>query len=94
MPISTTSSPAQLIPLIKARAEVINDERAGDGVRLELPDGMFVVRYSQNGPYITIKFEGKTQVRYNELKQYLNKLLHSHSEIDWHNNVVNVEALV
>ncbi|MGH7194586.1 MAG: phosphomannomutase/phosphoglucomutase, partial [Candidatus Saccharimonadales bacterium] len=37
------------------KAEVISDERAGDGVRLDLPDAMFVVRYSQNGPYLTIK---------------------------------------
>ncbi len=75
-------------------AEVIDDERAGDGVRLELEDGMFVVRYSQNGPYITIKFEGKTQERYDELKNYLNKLLHSFEEIEWDNEIkVNAESL-
>lgn len=75
-------------------AEVIDDERAGDGVRLELEDGMFVVRYSQNGPYITIKFEGKTQERYDELKNYLNELLHSFEEVEWDNEIkVNAEAL-
>lgn len=77
-------------------AEVINDERAGDGVRLELPDGMFVVRYSQNGPYLTIKFEAQTQAKYDELKSYLNKLLHTYPEIDWTDGTVmtvNAEAL-
>jgi phosphomannomutase/phosphoglucomutase len=73
-------------------AEVISDERAGDGVRLDMPDSMFVIRYSQNGPYLTIKFEAQNQERYNEIKEYLNKLLHSHEEIDWGYGV-NVESL-
>lgn len=75
-------------------AEVIDDERAGDGLRLELPDGMFVVRYSQNGPYLTIKFEGKTTERYEALRSYLDQLLHEYPEIDWTSSIsVNVEAL-
>ncbi len=75
-------------------AEVIDDERAGDGVRLGLEDGMFVVRYSQNGPYLTIKFEGKTQERYDNLKKYLNDLLHSFEEVEWDNEIkVNAESL-
>lgn len=73
-------------------AEVISDERAGDGVRLNLEDGMFVVRYSQNGPYLTVKFERLAQVRYDELKNYLNKFLHNYPEIDWSYGV-NVESL-
>lgn len=73
-------------------AEVIDDERAGDGVRLNLPDSMFVVRYSQNGPYLTIKFEAQTQEKYDELKKYLDKTLHSYEEIDWSYGV-NVESL-
>jgi phosphomannomutase/phosphoglucomutase len=74
------------------QAEVINDERAGDGVRLEMPDAMFVVRYSQNGPYLTIKFEAKTEERYQELKKYINELLHKFPEIDWSFGV-NTESL-
>lgn len=74
------------------QAEIIDDERAGDGVRLELADGMLVVRYSQNGPYITIKFEAKEDKRYQELKQYLNKLLHNFNIIDWSVGV-NIESL-
>ncbi len=74
------------------KAEVIDDERAGDGVRLEMEDAMFVVRYSQNGPYLTVKFEAKTADRYGELKQYINKLLHRFPEVDWSFGV-NVESL-
>lgn len=73
-------------------AEVISDERAGDGVRLNMTDSMFVVRYSQNGPYLTIKFEAKTTEKYNEIKEYLNKLLHSYPEVNWEHGV-NVEGL-
>jgi phosphomannomutase / phosphoglucomutase len=73
-------------------AEVIDDERAGDGVRLNLFDSMFVVRYSQNGPYLTVKFEAQTQEKYDELKKYLSQLLHAHSEVDWSFGV-NVESL-
>jgi len=73
-------------------AEVISDERAGDGVRLNMADSMFVVRYSQNGPYLTIKFESQTEEKYKELKNYLKKFLHSYSEVDWSQGV-NVESL-
>ncbi|EKE19934.1 MAG: Phosphomannomutase [uncultured bacterium] len=73
-------------------AEVISDQRAGDGVRLNMNDSMFVVRYSQNGPYLTIKFEAQTQEKYEELKKYLNKLLHSYEDVDWSFGV-NTEGL-
>lgn len=73
-------------------AEIIDDERAGDGVRLNLADGMFVVRYSQNGPYLTVKFEAKENVRYQELKNYINTTLHSFPQIDWSTGV-NTESL-
>ena len=73
-------------------AEVIDDERVGDGVRLEMADSMFIIRYSQNGPYLTIKFEALAQEKYNELRIYINNLLHSYSEVDWSFGV-NVESL-
>lgn len=73
-------------------ADVISDDRAGDGVRLNLPDAMFVVRYSQNGPYLTIKFEAKTKDRYEEIKKYLKNILLDHEEVDWTFGV-NTEAL-
>jgi phosphomannomutase len=88
---------AKIAPMLEEKfpaAQVISDERAGDGVRLDLQDGMFVVRYSQNGPYLTVKFEGKTQERYDELKSYINGLLHKFSEIDWKSDInINLEAL-
>lgn len=54
-----------------------------DGVRMDTLETMAIVRASQNGPYITIKFEGKTQTQYDELKGQLREILKSHSEIDW-----------
>lgn len=74
------------------QAEVIADERAGDGVRLEMPDAMFVLRYSQNGPYLTAKFEAKSTERYETIREYIKELLHRFPEIDW-NYGVNVESL-
>ncbi len=73
-------------------AKIIDDERAGDGVRLETDTSMFVIRYSQNGPYLTIKFEAKTQEEYDKLKIYINEFLHSYKEINWDFGV-NVKSL-
>jgi phosphomannomutase/phosphoglucomutase len=87
----------KLVPILHQDypdSEVIEDERAGDGIRLELPDGMFVVRYSQNGPYLTIKFESKTDEGYEKLRSYIADLLRKFPEIDWKNKIAtNVEAL-
>jgi len=75
-------------------AEVIDDERAGDGLRLETKDDMFVVRYSQNGPYLTVKFESRTTDGYDKLKVYIRELLRRFPEIDWQAKIAsNVEAL-
>jgi phosphomannomutase / phosphoglucomutase len=87
----------KLAPILRKdcpNAEVVDDERAGDGLRLETPTSMFVLRYSQNGPYITIKFEGKTQEEYGALKHYIADLLHKFPEVDWESHIsTNVEAL-
>jgi phosphomannomutase / phosphoglucomutase len=87
----------KLSPILRSdypQAEVIDDERAGDGLRLDLPDSMFVIRYSQNGPYLTIKFEASSEDKYGKLKKYIGDLLHNQPEIDWHNRInVNTEAL-
>lgn len=75
-------------------AQIIDDERAGDGARVDFKDAMFVIRYSQNAPYLTIKFEAKTKDRYEYLKKYINKLLHSYDEVDWQSDInLNLEAL-
>ena len=77
-----------------AGEKIIDDERAGDGIRIDFSDGMFVIRYSQNAPYLTIKFEAKTEQKYDYLKKYIKKLLHSYQEIDWQAEInLNLEAL-
>ncbi|MFA6016494.1 MAG: phosphomannomutase/phosphoglucomutase [Patescibacteria group bacterium] len=63
-----------------------------DGVRMDTEDEMMIVRASQNGPYLTIKFEGKTQEKYDQLKSQVGKILHSLSEIDFKSGV-NVDSL-
>src|SRR3989338_9191332 len=52
-----------------------------DGVRMDTKDEMLIVRASQNGPYLTVKFEGKTQSAYNKLKKQINDILHTFKEI-------------
>jgi len=65
-----------------------------DGVRADFNDGMMIFRYSQNGPYITIKFEAKDQEKYNERKNYIRNLLKSHPDIIWNDELcVNLEYL-
>ncbi|MCX6723974.1 MAG: phosphomannomutase/phosphoglucomutase [Candidatus Staskawiczbacteria bacterium] len=87
----------EISPLFKRDfldAEVIDDQRAGDGVRVSLEDGMFVIRYSQNGPYLTVKFEAKTKEKYNFLKNYINKFLHNYKEVDWDSDInLNTDTL-
>lgn len=63
-----------------------------DGVRMDTADEMMIVRASQNGPYLTVKFEGKTQDAYNNLKQQVNEMLHKYPEIDFKSGV-NTAAL-
>jgi phosphomannomutase/phosphoglucomutase len=63
-----------------------------DGIRVDLADRMVIIRASQNGPYITVKFEGKTEAIYNELKGQLKTLLSKYAEIDWSKGV-NIKAL-
>ncbi len=90
--VSLTEKFAKILRADFVNAEIIDDERAGDGVRLDSPESMLVIRYSQNGPYLTIKFEAQTKKKYNELKKYINNLLHSSEEVDWSYGV-NVESL-
>jgi phosphomannomutase / phosphoglucomutase len=75
-------------------AKIIDDERAGDGVRIDFDESMFVIRYSQNAPYLTIKYEGKTKERYEFLRIYIKELLERYQEIDWSSDInVNVDSL-
>ncbi|OGJ38871.1 MAG: hypothetical protein A2383_02630 [Candidatus Pacebacteria bacterium RIFOXYB1_FULL_39_46] len=63
-----------------------------DGIRMDTAEEMAIVRASQNGPYITVKFEGKTQAQYENMKKTLKKILSAHPEIDWTKGV-NTHAL-
>lgn len=63
-----------------------------DGIRADNPDSMAIIRASQNGPYITIKFEAKTQEKYDQIKDFLREMLKKHPEIDWSQGV-NIHAL-
>jgi phosphomannomutase/phosphoglucomutase len=62
-----------------------------DGVRVDFPDGMHIIRASQNGPYITVKFEAQTKERYGEIRQRLLADVRSDTAISFDDGV-NVEA--
>jgi phosphomannomutase / phosphoglucomutase len=63
-----------------------------DGVRIDTETEMVVIRASQNGPYLTAKFESKTQEGYDRLKKSISKILKKYSEIGWSTGS-NVSAL-
>lgn len=63
-----------------------------DGVRMDTKDEMLIVRASQNGPYLTVKFEGKTQDAYNNLRRQISAILHKFKEIGFKSGV-NTSAL-
>ncbi|MBU0979146.1 MAG: phosphomannomutase/phosphoglucomutase [Patescibacteria group bacterium] len=58
-----------------------------DGIRMDTDEEMAIVRASQNGPYITLKFEGKTQAQYDNMKKTLRDMLKKYPEIDWSKGV-------
>jgi len=69
---------------------ILND----DGVRADFTDGMMIFRYSQNGPYITVKFEAKDQKTYEERKKYVKETLKSYPEMIWEDELcVNLYSL-
>lgn len=63
-----------------------------DGIRVDFADAMFIIRFSQNGPYVGPKFEAKTTERYEEMKKIVRDFLHGAPEMDWSFGV-NVESL-
>ncbi|MFH1316215.1 MAG: phosphomannomutase/phosphoglucomutase [Candidatus Woesearchaeota archaeon] len=65
-----------------------------DGTRADFKDGMMIFRYSQNGPYITVKFEAKDQKKYDERKLYVKNMLKSFPEMIWEAELaVNLDSL-
>ncbi len=63
-----------------------------DGSRVDFSGGMIIIRFSQNGPYLTAKFESKTKEDYEKNREYTLNLLKKFPEIDW-NFGVNVDSL-
>lgn len=63
-----------------------------DGIRMDTAEEMAIIRASQNGPYITVKFEGKTQEQYDNMKKTLKEILSAYDEIKWDEGV-NTHAL-
>jgi len=63
-----------------------------EGIRMDTDDSMAIVRASQNGPYITVKFEGKTQEIYDDVKVKVREILKKYPQIDWSKGV-NTHAL-
>jgi phosphomannomutase/phosphoglucomutase len=77
----------------KVKAQYPNAEFTEiDGIRMDLPGNMFVIRASQNGPYLTAKFEAKTQAKYDELKHFVARILKEVKDIDMSKGV-NTDAL-
>ncbi len=58
-----------------------------DGIRADFDDGMMIFRYSQNGPYITVKFEAQDNESYEKRRQYVSKMLHSYPEMIWNDQL-------
>jgi phosphomannomutase/phosphoglucomutase len=63
-----------------------------DGIRFDTKDEMGVVRASQNGPYITVKYEAKSQVEFAKVRKTLSEILHKYPEINFTEGV-NTDAL-
>jgi hypothetical protein len=54
---------------------------------------MVALRASQNGPYITIKYEAKTKKEYDQIKTVLSRILTKHKQVNWGQGV-NTTALI
>src|SRR3989344_3508299 len=63
-----------------------------DGVRFDTKDEMGVVRASQNGPYLTIKYEARDEAGFKKMRQVISAILHKYAEIDFKDGV-NTDAL-
>jgi len=75
----------------------VTDERVipgDDGVRIDFDDGMMIFRYSQNGPYITIKFEAKDKEIYESRRTYVRETLKKYPDLIWQDQLcVNLTHL-
>jgi phosphomannomutase/phosphoglucomutase len=77
-------------------AEITDDSviPGNDGTRADFKDGMMVFRYSQNGPYITVRFEAQDEGVYAERKNYVRRALEACPEMIWRDELcVNLDSL-
>lgn len=63
-----------------------------DGIRMETEDKMANIRASQNGPYITVKYEAKTKSEYENLRKNIRNILEKYPQVDWTKGV-NTDSL-
>jgi phosphomannomutase/phosphoglucomutase len=86
-----------LSPKFKAQfpqAKITDDSviPGDDGVRADFDDGMIIFRYSQNGPYVTIKFEATEKEIFEKRRAYVRELLHSYPQMIWEDQLcVNLD---
>lgn len=64
-----------------------------DGIRMDTKENMLVIRASQNGPYLTVKFEAKTEEAYNLLKKQISTILNNYSDVIDFSKGANTDAL-
>lgn len=65
-----------------------------DGCRIDFDDGMMIFRYSQNGPYLTVKFEAKDKETYEKRRLYVRDALKSYPDMIWEDQLcVNLSVL-
>ena len=64
-----------------------------DGIRVDTESAMLVIRASQNGPYLTVKFEAKADEEYHTIKTMISNMLHKNRDIDFQYGV-NLESLL
>lgn len=58
-----------------------------DGVRMDTEKEMIIIRASQNGPYITVKYEAKSENEYANLRKEISLILRKIKEIDFKSGV-------
>jgi phosphomannomutase/phosphoglucomutase len=63
-----------------------------DGIRFDTKDEMGVIRASQNGPYITVKYEARDEKNFGRIRKILSEILHKYPKIDFSEGV-NIDAL-
>jgi phosphomannomutase / phosphoglucomutase len=65
-----------------------------DGIRMDMPDRMAIVRASQNGPYVGIKFEAKNSADFQDVKEKLVSILKKFHQVKFDDPMaVNTHAL-